>query len=268
MDIKVLWKEGIPSCVDSGQKLDIGGEVSLRSMYPSLLKSNSLEALSFLSPNDSLDFSDDVRDIIIDFISDKMRNCLLRYWDMSIDSKSDEPTKISFLVSQFITDISKNDNNIQSNTYYRDLFSSLKIDLDAEAQKSLTNWNEDDLSKTLDDLVENASYFRCRKNISSYTSYQEEFFPDRVTIKSLFGDNILTKTLIDLLNYARANNNSAVKQYKVVKLNSDYTIHCLVNINNLIDFVGDDLSEELEKCILEKKFVVLVVYFNKNTVLE
>ena len=259
-DIKVIFGN-LPGCIDSGQKLEPGEEVSLRSLYPG--NKNLLEALCFLSPGDSLDFQPDTIDEVRELVREGLRECLYKSWGIKIKEKNPEN-----LIELFLENLAEQDLNICSKTYHQGLFRALGIILQDETIRVLRDWSEDNLSRTFEDFIENVEYFKKRQSLLSSTSYQREGDPI-VKIENLYGKDELTNSLISLINYARSNFGEGVSDYRVIKVGKDKNnIVCRIDCKDLLEYLGENISENLKKEILENKFTKLTIYFNENTTIQ
>ena len=266
-DIKVLWGN-FPRCIDSGQKLELGEKISLSSLYPGLMgNDNPLLALGFLSEGDKLEFTDYVKSKILNWTIDKLKEIIYNYWNLKFGDFNSSGENITLISEEFYNDLSKTDPNICSKTYYQELLNTLGVDVEKEISNILLYWNEDDLCKTYENFVNNLSYFRKRSKILDYTALLRS--TDRVIkISDLFGNSLLTSTLIELIKSA-SNYGQGITDIKIIKINKvDTVTACVVECEDLIDYLGSSITDELKKEILDKKFTKLIVYFEKIEDLE
>ena len=257
-DIKAIWK--FHSCLDSGKKIEEGNKVSLKSLYLTHKDHNLLEALSYLSQGDDVGFSDDIKNAVLDNISLEMKKIVYSLWDIII---KDEET----LVNEYIETICYPDSNLKAKNYYTELFNQLGIDLTKVASNVISSWNEDDLSRTFDDYVSNAGYFEKRKSFRSVTADMRDT-SSPIYIKDLFGDTELTNKIVELVNYSKNNFGEGVDKFTVLTTTSEELCYCKLTYQDLLDFVGDSISETLKSDMLNKKFTSVSIYFEKNSKIQ
>ena len=172
------------------------------------------------------------------------------------------------MIELFLENLAEQDLNICSKTYHQGLFRALGIILQDETIRVLRDWSEDNLSRTFEDFIENVEYFKKRQSLLSSTSYQREGDPI-VKIENLYGKDELTNSLISLINYARSNFGEGVSDYRVIKVGKDKNnIVCRIDCKDLLEYLGENISENLKKEILENKFTKLTIYFNENTTIQ
>lgn len=277
-DIKAIWDNTLPSCVDSGQALT-DDSPSLRDLYPEMLdnaisKNESFKSifdcLCYQSLHDDISYQDSLSSKLTGIIHNLIKDVIFNNWnivrsrtDRQIGSTETLENNIDRIKIILLNNIK--DGNILGRYYYEGLFKSLGINLDNEIQEYLNSWDENYLSSSFDVFRENIDYFLKRVEKKSITSIQRTG-DSTVKISSLFGKGILGNTIIELIEYANKNFGDGVSEYNVVKINrTTSSVSCSITLEDLLKFRD---TEDLRKEILDYKFSKILVYFDKDRSLE
>ena len=280
-DLFVFWNENFPSCVDSGVALT-DDNPSLHDLWPEMFKNATpdtitpdnlktlFDTLCYQSYSDALDYPRELTTEVKGIIKVLIKNVIFNNWniertrkDREIGDKVDKKDNIERIKSLLLNSIG--DGNILSRYYYEGLFKALSINLDDEIEDWLKGWKESDLSTNFDTFTSNIQYFLKRIDIKGITSTQRT--GDKIVkISDLFGKEELGVALIDLVNHATNNFGEGVSDFNAVKINRTMNSYaCTITLEDLIKFRN---TEELREDILRYKFSKIIVYFDKDQVIE
>lgn len=287
-DLKVTY--GTKSMVDSGEALvnDYSGEIKdyWLPIYDNAKETKKslkeiLDIFSVIS-NPEVTISLPTSEIE-DLILEDMNKVIINFWnsgntraDISIGDKNTEEENLERLKKLFLAE-GIIDTNFLKTLYYPDLFNELGINLNEVSSKALMNIREVRLNQDNFDLyLKYLDYWKnpVRIDKNRYMSKQRikstDYKLEVVTIKDLYGNTELTKTLIEMTNDIRNNFGLGATEYSLINIGTkkapkEYVI-CKITLSDIIKFKKGviNMSENLKDEILKNHFVWLQVVFDKD----
>jgi hypothetical protein len=220
---------------------------------------------------------------IEDLTLEEMNKVIINFWnsgntraDISIGDKNTEEENLERLKKLFLAE-GIIDTNFLKTLYYPGLFNELGIDLNEVGSKALMHIREVRLNQDNFDLyLKYLDYWKnpVRIDKNRYMSKQRikstDYKLEVVTIKDLYGDTELTKTLIEMTNNIRNNFGLGATEYSLINIGTkkapkEYVI-CKITLSDMIKFKKGviNMSENLKDEILKNHFVWLQVVFDKD----
>lgn len=302
-DIVVLTK--LPSAVESGEALvdDFSGDVR---DYWEVMLNNAVEKgidatkrfpHEYLSITDSLcifdifayqnidkleyegDSIERFKDIVDRLVFERILNNwnITRYRkDTYIGSSKTLEENIENCSRLFLLSIQ--DVNILKSTYYTNLFSQANIDLRSIVEDNLKRWDENTITSSFDNFLKYNFYYSDRINADDVVFKQRvtstSYKLKTKTLESVYGNNELRNTLIEIINYAKNNFGMGVKYYNETnvgnKKDPNIFIKCIITLNDIVKFKKGVLNmpETLKNEIILNKFCYIVIEFDKDGIVE
>jgi len=300
-DIKVIFS--LPSAVESGEVLedDLSG-VEIQKYWDVMLdnavkacsvnKSKDyigyhdtykiFEIFSYFSSWGKLDYPKEITDKLKDILKNLAFDTLIEWYGVQrsdnnlniLPGKEDDDNIKS--IERNLYGLTR-DPNISRTAFYQALLGKMGINITDIIRDVFIDWKTTELVNDFNDYLKYSFYFDRRNNDYELTSRQRvnttSYHIDAVPIKSILGPGVLTKSVIDLVDFARNNHGSGVSKYAVynvgtIKSPKEY-ISCELTLNDLLSYIGEDsITDELKSEIIGKKFTRIVVQVDKDKELE
>ena len=240
------------------------------------------DVLCYFSNWSKLDYPSEIKEKIAGII-DKLAYDALVEWcgiqrsdnNLTIDPSSKSEKDNVKALERNIYALTR-DTNISKNAYYPVLFKKLGINLDSILTESLKDWDPSDFSGNFSTYCQYGFYFDKRNSDINLISRQRvntsSYSIDLVPIKSILGEGTLTRTVIDMINFAKQNCGIGVSKYAVYNVGTKKSpkeyISCEVTLKDLLDHTKDSISDELKSEIIKHKFTRIIVQADKDRELE
>ena len=302
-DIQVTYT--MPGAVESGEALvnDFDG-ADIRD-YWNIMLDNAVEAckvkksenyigfddthrifdvLCYFSTWHKLDYPEETKNRVSEIISKLAYDALVEWAGIqrSDNNLTIDPANKSRTLKDNVKALERNiyaltgDVNISKSAYYPALFKRMGINLEDVLTKAIQDWDPSGFSKDFNTYCQYGFYFNKRNSDVNLISRQRvntcTYSIDVTPIKNILGDGALTRSVIDIINFAKQNCGVGVSKYAVynvgTKRNPKEYISCEVTLKDLLDHTKDSISDELKAEIIKNKFTRIIVQADKDKELE
>lgn len=309
-DILVL--RTLPSMVDSGEVLSLDNMPDdIKELWPTMLENHVkkskestllggykkpkyiFDIFCYQTPGkESYDgaITDDMRDTLTKVIRTTMYSSLVTYWNLDsvrenikVSSTLTPVENADHLIALYFSK-SVEDGNALRYLYYTGFFKQIGINLMAIANDCVSSWDENSvLFGSFNDYVRYGDiYFRfhdqgqtektSQQRVKSCGSYKQKV----ITInEACAGDNILTQTLVDMVNKSMETYGVGITKFKISNVGTRRSpaefVTAEVTIKDIINHFGgdpDNVPENLQREIMSQKFRKLVIDFDKDEIVK
>ena len=277
-DIRIYWEEMLNTAVEACKtKVNDGGDyikyVDTRRIF---------DVLSIQSP-DRLDYSKSISEKVAEIIKKLCTDVVycnygIVHADKNLDISASQTMDAN--IDAIIRNLcyKTRDPNLLRTSYYSGLVKKLGIDTRVIAAEAINSFSETSLCIDFDTFRRYSFYFDMRRQEIDITAKQRDksalYRSDPITVESMFGGGELTDTIKKLVSFAKDNCGFGVEMFNVynvgTKKSPNEYIHCVITLQNLIDFVGgvDKMSDQLKAEVLRNKFTRVIVTADKDAAIE
>lgn len=255
------WDILIENTIKSERRINKYGNVSYNCIE------NIFSILSYQSnTKDLLKLSDKSKNLLEGVLRDVIKSTILYNWDLkflpySINSKLSLEDNVKNLSNLTLLSIKNKSELVINVDYYSELFNKYEIKLEDLCKEVLSNWDENSIYKNFDDYLNNFEYVINHSISNPNIIISKEGKDDnKNSVKNYYGDNLLSKTIVNLFNDAKKDYGKGITSFNFYKNKSNdnqFYIKATITLFDLVNYFGgvDNIPEELKRDILIWKFV-------------
>lgn len=259
------WEDIIVNTEKDEKRVDSYGNVYYLNI------SNILSVLSYQTGNGSVELSESTRNILKDVLSIELKNCIYKYWNLSMSSirvcKSfTNEVNSENLIKLLLIGIK--DNNPLRVEYYKDLFDKYKIPVDTISSSVILNWNEDSVYSDFDTYVKCYNYTLARYHKDYRINQLSD--EDCTPIDKVIPNNELSEVIRKIYNEAKSNFGSGVANFQYNKEKGKNYISVNITLNDIINYFKgvDKIPTSLKNTIMNFKFLNTTIKIDETRELK